>query len=56
MRLAAALVDEIGGEIEAPAVAGQAIELDQRELDLLVAGIAALLAGPRPNVAAMWST
>ena len=55
VRLPAALVDEIGGEIEAAAIAGQAVEFDQRELDFLVAVIAALLAGPRPKVAATWS-
>ena len=43
VRLAAPLVDEIGGEIEAAAVAGQPVKLDERELDLLMAGIAALL-------------
>ena len=46
VRLAAALVDEIGGEIEPPPVAGETIELDQRELDFLMAGIAPLLSRP----------
>ena len=49
VRLAAALVDEIGGEIEAAAIAGQPIELDQRQLDFLVAVVAALLACPAPE-------
>ena len=49
MRLTATLVDEIGGEIEAAAVAGQPIELDERQLDFLVAVIAALLAGAPPE-------
>ena len=44
-RLAAAFVDEVGGEIEVLLLAGQPIELDQRDLDFLVAVIAALLAG-----------
>jgi len=46
VRLAAALVDEIGGEIEPPSVAGKAVELDQSELDFLMAGIAPLLSRP----------
>ena len=49
MRLAPPLVDEIGREFEPPLVAGQAIELDQRELDLLMPGIAALLARSGPE-------
>ena len=49
VRLTAALVDEIGGEIEAAAIAGQPVELDQRQLDLLMAGIAALLARASPE-------
>src|SRR5690606_32501651 len=44
MRLPPALVDEIGGEVEVLLLPGQVIELDERELDLLVAVIAALLA------------
>ena len=44
-RLAPALVDEISREVEPAAVSGQAVELIERELDLLVPGIAALLAG-----------
>ena len=55
VRLAATLVDEIGREIEPPAVAGQTVKLDQRELDLLMAGIAAPLPGSLPKVAAIWS-
>ena len=43
VRLVAALVDEIGREIEAPAIARQPVELDERKLDLLMAGITALL-------------
>ena len=46
MRLTAGLVDEMGGEIEPTPVAGQTIELDQREFDFLAAGIAALPSGP----------
>ena len=45
VRLAAALVDEVRGEVEVAAVAGEAVELDEGELDLLVAVVAALLAG-----------
>ena len=45
VRLPATLVDEIGRKIEPPAVAGQAVELDQRQLDLLMSGIAAPLPG-----------
>jgi len=47
MRLTAALVDEIGGEVEPPSVAGKAVELDQSKFDFLMAGIAALLSGSR---------
>ena len=43
VRLTAPLVDEIGGEIEAASIAGQPVKLDQRELDLLMPAIAALL-------------
>ena len=56
MRLLAALVDEVLGEIEIFLLAGDAGELDQRQLDLLVAAIArasARRAGP--NTVAMWS-
>jgi 2Fe-2S ferredoxin len=45
MRLTAALVDEIGGELEPSAVAGEAVELDERELDFLMARIAVPLPG-----------
>ena len=45
MRLAASLVDEIGRKIEAAAIPGQPVKLDQRELDLLMPAIAALLPG-----------
>ena len=45
MRLATPFVDEIGREIEAAAVARQAIELDEREFDFLVTRVAALLSG-----------
>ena len=37
VRLPAALVDEVGGEVELLLLAGQVVELDQRDLDLLVA-------------------
>src|SRR3984957_8021559 len=43
VRLAAPLVDKIGGEIQAAAVAGQPVKLDQSELDLLMPAIAVLL-------------
>ena len=43
MRLAAPLVGEVGGEVELLPLAGQPVELDQRDLDLLVPGVAALL-------------
>src|SRR5580693_1127377 len=43
VRLGAPLVDEIGRKIEAAAVAGQPVKLDQSELDLLMPGITALL-------------
>src|ERR1700722_5715947 len=43
VRLTAPLVDEIGCKIEAAAIAGQSVKLDQRELDLLMPAIAALL-------------
>ena len=56
VRLAAALVDEVGGEVEVAAVAGEAVELDEGELDLLVAVVAALLAGSGPKVARTWAT
>ena len=56
VRLAAALVDEIGSKIEPPLVAGQAVELDEGKLDFLVTAIAALLSRAVPKVAAMWST
>ncbi len=46
-RLLAALVDEIGREVEVLPLAGQMIELDQRQLDLLVPVIAVLLARVR---------
>ena len=46
MRLAAALIDEIGGEVEPAPIAGQAVEFDQRQLDLLMPAIAALLPCP----------
>ena len=49
MRRAAALVDEVAGEIEVAPLAGQPVEPDQRQLDLLVAAIAALLALVRPE-------
>ena len=55
MGLAAALVGEIGGEIEAALVCRQAVEFYQRQLDLGMAVVAALVAGTAPNVAAMWS-
>src|SRR5688572_4944901 len=46
MWLLSALVDEIAGEVEMLALAGQVIEPDQRQLDLLVAAIAVLLVRP----------
>ncbi len=42
--LAAALVHEVLRQIQVAALAGVAIELDQRQLELLVAGVAPLLA------------
>ena len=44
VRLPAALVDEIARQIHVPRLAGEAGELDQRQLDLLVTAIAAKLA------------
>ncbi len=46
-RLKPALVDEVAGKVEAAPISGQPVELEERELDLLMAGVAALLAGPR---------
>src|SRR5262249_22142716 len=43
VRLATALVDEIGGEVEMPAVAGDAVEPHQRELHLGMPAISPLL-------------
>ena len=44
------LVDEIGGEVEMLAVAGDAVELDERELNFLMATING------PKTVPMWST
>ena len=55
MRLLAALVDEVVGEVEIFLLAGHAAELDQRQLDLLMAAIALLLARRRAETVAMWS-
>src|SRR5208282_5609731 len=44
--LAPALVDEVAGKVEPALISGQPVELIERELDLLMAGVAALLAGP----------
>jgi hypothetical protein len=46
-RLPPALIDEIDREVEVLLLAEQAVELDQRQLDLLVTAIAVLLAGTR---------
>src|SRR6185312_12347873 len=43
VRAASALVDEIGGERQVPAVAGEAMEFEQGNLDFLMPAIAALL-------------
>lgn len=43
VRLAASLVDEVSREIDAAAVAGQPVKLDEGELDLLMPWITALL-------------
>ena len=51
MRLAAALVDEIARQIHVPRLAGEAGQLDQRQLDLLVTAIAAKLALPATEAA-----
>ena len=52
VRLAAALIDEIGGQIELLALPGKLVEPDQRDLDFLVAGVAALLLRSGPESAA----
>ena len=46
-RLMPALVDEVAGKVEPALISGQPVELEERELDLLMAGVAALLAGSR---------
>ena len=43
MRLRPALVDKVGGQVEIALLAGGMIELDQRQLDLLMAAVTALL-------------
>jgi len=45
--LGAALVDEVGAEIQAPPLAGYMIKLDQRQFDLLVAAAVAALVSKR---------
>ena len=49
VRLLPALVDEVGDEVEPLLVARQPVELDQRDLDLFVPRIAALLARTGPE-------
>lgn len=45
VRLPAAFVDEVAGEIEVATFAGSAMEFDQSEFDFFVAAVAAFLAG-----------
>ena len=54
-RLPAALVDELASECAVAVVAGRVGQLDQRELDLLVAAVAAVVAPPAPNSSAIRS-
>ncbi len=51
-RVLAALIDEVGGEVEVLLVAGEPVELHQRQLDLGVPAIALALTGVRPEGAA----